>query len=302
MNGTIKRTNSLRSLLTPGAGIVAVGVWDALSARIAERVGYKYVFITGAGISNTHFGLPDLGFVSFKELLDQVYAISDAVNIPFDADADTGFGNAVNVGRTVRLLERAGAKSISIEDQVSPKRCGEFAGKAVISPSEMVQKIKAAVDARVSEDTLIAARTDAMAVEGLDRALERAQLYKEAGADRLSVYAPATVEALTKITATVPGVHSCNMVVDGKTPVFERQQLADMGYAVIAYAGPALGASVKGIRDAFVHLKTHGSSKGFEEHMLGFEERQQILNRDHYYDLQAKYASADDVAKSAAQK
>lgn len=298
----MNKTNSLRSLLKPGAGIVAVGVWDALSARIAEHVGYKYVFITGAGISNAQLGLPDMGFVSFKELLDQVYAIRDAVSIPFDVDADTGFGNAVNVGRTVRLLERAGAPSISLEDQVSPKRCGEFYGKAVISSSEMVQKIKAAVDARASEDTLIGARTDAAGVEGFDRALERAQLYKEAGADRLFVYAPATAEALTKITATVPGIHSCNMVVDGKTPVFERQQLADMGYAVIAYAGPGIGASVKGIRDAFVHLKTYGSSKGFEEHMLGFEERQRILNRDHYYELQARYASDEKDARSARPK
>ncbi|QQN67166.1 oxaloacetate decarboxylase [Bradyrhizobium diazoefficiens] len=293
----MKRANRLR--LTPGAGIVSVGVSDALTARIAEQVGYESVFVTGAGISNTHLGMPDMGFVSFKELLDQVYAIRDAISIPLGVDGDTGFGNAVNVGRTVRLLERAGASSISLEDQVSPKRCGHFAGKAVIPASEMVQKIKAALDARVSPDTLISARTDARAVEGLDRALERAQLYKEAGADTLFVESPISVDELARIPASVPGVHSCNMVIGGKTPVLERQQLADMGYATIAYANAALQASAKAIRDVFIHLKTHGSINGFEDRVLSFEERQKVVDRDHYYDLEARYASDDGDATSA---
>lgn len=279
---------------------MSVGVSDALTARIAEQVGYEAVSITGAGFSNTYFGMPDMGFVSFKELLDLVYAIRDAVGIPLNVDADTGFGNALNVGRTVRLLERAGASIISIEDQVSPKRCGHFAGKAVISAPEMVQKIKAALDARVSADTLICARTDARAVEGMDRALERAQLYKEAGADTLFVEAPTSIEELARIPATVPGVHSCNMVVGGRTPVIERQQLADMGYATIAYANAALQASAKAIRDVFVHLKTHGSIKGFEERVLSFDERQLLVNRDHYYELEARYAVDSGVGTSVA--
>ena len=277
--------------VAPGAGEISVGVSDALTARIAERVGYKSVFVTGAGVTNTHLGLPDMAFLSFKELLDQVYAIRDAVSVSIAVDADTGFGNAINVGRTVRLLERAGADSITIEDQVSPKRCGHFQGKAVISAAEMVQKIKAAVDARKSPKTLIQARTDARATEGLDAALDRARAYQEAGADLLFVEAPLSLEELARIPAEVPGVHTCNMVIGGLTPILERAELARLGFARIGYANAGLQTAAAAVEAVFRHLMDHGSIRGFEGRVLSFAERQGLLNKDHFDELESRYSS-----------
>lgn len=285
---SVKRRNDT---LFYGAGEISVGVYDALTARIAERAGFKSFFITGAGLTNTKLGLPDMGFLSFKELLDTVFAIRDAVECDIAVDADTGFGNPVNVRRTVRELERAGANTIIIEDQVSPKRCGHFVGKAVISKEDMVQKIKAAVDARSEATTLIQARTDARAVEGLDGALDRARAYLEAGADMLFVEAPISLDELARIPKEVPGIHVCNMVIGGKTPILEREQLAGLGFAVIGYANAGLQAAVPAIDAVYRHLLTNGSIAGFEGAMMLFNDRQELLNKQFYDALDERYSS-----------
>ena len=185
-------------LFKPGRGTMMPGAHNALSARIMEAAGFETVLFTGAGFANTYLGVPDMGLTSLKEVVDQVAAISDAIDIPILADGDTGFGNALNARRTVRMMERAGASALLIEDQVYPKRCGHFEDKSVISKSEMVQKLKAAVDARQT-GMLILARTDARAMEGLDAAIDRARAYSEAGADLLFVEAPQSLEELARI-------------------------------------------------------------------------------------------------------
>ena len=203
-----RRLASGRQLLVPGAA-------NALTARIIEDAAFEAVYVTGAGIANTFLGSPDIGLVSLSELRDHVEAIGQAVSLPLIVDADTGFGNPVNVTRTVRTLERAGAAAIQLEDQVNPKKCGHFTGKAVIPLADMVQKIHAAVDARVNDATSIIARTDARAVEGLDRALERAAAYREAGADILFVEAPQSVAELRDVPRRVVAPHIVNIVEGG---------------------------------------------------------------------------------------
>jgi len=215
--------------------------------------------------------------------------VRDAVGIPILADADTGFGNALNARRTVQLLERAGANAIMIEDQTYPKRCGHFEGKDVIPKQEMVSKLKAAVDARVDPELMILARTDARAVEGLESALDRARSYQEAGADFLFVEAPLTKEELLAIPREVPGIHLCNMVVGGKTPLLSREELAGAGYAVICYANAALQASMLAMQEVLGHLHAKGSIAGIEAKLVSFADRQKMLDAAKYQDLEKRY-------------
>jgi len=275
-------------LFTPGRGTMMPGAHNALSARIIEAAGFETVLFTGAGFANTYLGMPDMGLTSLKEVVDQGAAISDATDIPMLADGDTGFGNALNARRTVRMMERAGAAAMLIEDQVYPKRCGHFEDKSVIPKAEMVQKLKAAVDARQS-GMLILARTDARAMEGLDSAIDRANAYREAGADLLFVEAPQTIEELARIPKEVPGRHLCNMVFGGKTPIPSREELAKMGYGVICYANAALQASMLAMQKVMTHLKTHGSLEGTEDSVIAFKERQKFVDYQRYVDLERKY-------------
>jgi 2-methylisocitrate lyase-like PEP mutase family enzyme len=196
------------------------------------------------------------------------------------------------VGHTVRTLERAGANAIMLEDQTFPKRCGHFEGKDVIAADEMVQKIKAAVDARVDDQLMILARTDSRAVEGLQAAIDRARAYQEAGADFLFIEAPLGVEELAAIPREVPGIHVCNLVIGGKTPVLPREELATMGYAVILYANLALQASLLAMHKALQHLHDQGSSLGIEDQLMTFKERQQMVDAAHYDELSARYGTA----------
>jgi 2-methylisocitrate lyase-like PEP mutase family enzyme len=239
-----------------------------------------------------------VGLVSLSELADHTAAIRSATSLPIVVDADTGFGNAVNVVRTVQVLERAGANAIMIEDQTSPKRCGHFDGKDVISRAEMVQKIRAAVDARVDPAMMILARTDARAVEGLESAFERARAYQEAGADFLFIEAPRSIDELAAIPREVPGIHVCNMVIGGKTPVLPREQLADMGYAVIAYANAALQASMLAMQNVLGHLHAHGSIAGAENQMVMFDERQAILGHDRFKQMEMRYVPVESNERS----
>lgn len=282
------RNKLMRSLFTPGRGTLLPGAPNALAARIMESVGFEVVLFTGAGFANSYLGVPDMGLTSVKEVVDQVAAMRDAIDIPILADGDTGFGNALNARRTVRMMERAGANGLLLEDQVFPKRCGHFEDKSVVSKSEMVQKLKAAVDARQT-DMLILARTDARAMEGLDSALDRARAYLEAGADVLFVEAPQSLEELARIPKEVPASHLCNMVYGGKTPIPSQKQLAAMGFAVIAYANAALQASMLAMQNVMRHLREHGSLEGVESAVIPFHDRQKFVDYARYVELEKRY-------------
>ena len=285
------RNERMRELWTPGRGTLLPGAGNALAARIMESVGFEAVLFTGAGFANSYLGVPDMGLTSVKEVVDQLAAMRDAIEIPILADADTGFGNALNVRRTVRMMERAGANAMLIEDQVFPKRCGHFENKQVIAKTEMVKKIQAAVDAR-SSGMLILARTDARAIEGLEGAIDRMRAYQEAGADLLFIEAPVSREELARIPKEVPGRHLCNMVYGGKTPIPSREELSQMGYAVICYANAALQASMLAMHQVMKHLKDHGSLEGVESAVIAFEDRQKFVDYARYCELEKRYTGA----------
>jgi len=282
---------NFRQALTPGAGHVMPGAANALAARVIEATGHSMLMVSGAAVANTYMGVPDIGLVSLSELAGHVGAIRDAVNIPILIDGDTGFGNAISVIHTVRVLERAGANALMLEDQTFPKRCGHFEGKDVISKAEMVQKIKAAVDTRSDDNMMILARTDSRAVEGLEAALDRARAYQEAGADFLFIEAPLSNDELAAIPRELPGIHICNMVVGGKTPLLSRQELAALGYSVIVYANVALQASMMAMQRTLQHLHDQGSIAGVEDQLMMFKERQQMVGAEHFNALAQRYGT-----------
>src|SRR5258705_934227 len=223
-------TLRLKALFASRSAAILPGTPNALFARVIAAHGFPAVYVTGAGIANMSLGVPDIGLVTLTELTDHVAAIADAVDVPILADADTGFGNPINVGRTVRLLERAGAAGIQLEDQVFPKKCGHFSGKQVIPAAEMVQKIKAAVDARTDRNLQIVARTDARAIEGLDAAIARAQAFAEAGADVTFVEAPLDAAEMARIARDISVPQIANMVFGGLTPQLAQSELAQLEY------------------------------------------------------------------------
>ena len=293
MTDTSDRTcnRRFREILQRREAILLPGVANALAARVIEDIGFKAIYVSGAGVTNTYLGVPDIGLISVTELADHVAAIRDAVALPLIVDADTGFGNAVNVARTVAVLERAGANAIQLEDQDFPKRCGHFAGKHVIPRAEMVQKIRAAVDARNDRDFAIMARTDAIAVHGFDDAIERAQAYIEAGADITFVEAPRTEAQMREIPKRLKVPQLVNIVAGGLTPMIGFDTLAGMGFTLILYANAALQASVAGMQKVLGHLHAHGSLDGIMPQLAGFEERQRLVSKPHYDALEKKYSS-----------
>ena len=259
--------------------VMAAGVYDPLTALIAERAGFEALYVSGAGIAYTRLGRPDIGLVSMSEVVQTVAVIRDRVGVPLIVDADTGYGNALNVQRTVRLLERAGANAIQIEDQDFPKRCGHLDNKSVIPAPEMAGKIKAAVDARASPETLIIARTDAIAVEGFDQAMARAALFCEAGADVLFIEAPRQREELSRIGArfgkSIPLL--ANMVEGGKTPILPAHELETLGFAVVIFAAGVVRAQAKTAEEFYASLKAHGSTQPFRERMFDLDGLNQLL-------------------------
>ena len=281
----------LRDMLQRREAVLLPGVANALAARVIEDIGFKAIYVSGAGITNTYLGVPDIGLISVTELADNVAAIRDAVALPLIVDADTGFGNAINVGRTVKVLERAGANAIQLEDQDFPKRCGHFSGKHVIPAVEMVQKIHAAVDARHDRDFAIMARTDAIAVHGFEDAIERAQAYIEAGADITFVEAPRSEEQMREIPKLLKVPQLVNIVAGGLTPMIEFDTLAGMGFTLILYANAALQASVAGMQKVLGHLHARGTLDGIMPQLAGFDERQRLVSKPHYDALEKKYSS-----------
>ena len=271
-------------------------------ARIVDQLGYEAVYVTGAGISNMHLGAPDVGLTTVTEVAEITAAIADATDLPLIVDADTGFGNSVNVVRTVRLLERAGACGIQLEDQVFPKRCGHFSGKEVISTDQMVQKIKAAVDTRRDGDLQIIARTDARAVESMESALERAQAYIEAGADATFVEAPTSLAELRLIPASLSVPQFANIVHGGKTPEPGHKALAEMGFSIVLYANAALQAAIHGAHNALQILKEDGRLDRAAPGLTGFDERQRVVGKHDWDALEDRYrikASAADFSGAA---
>ena len=281
---------ALRDKLQERRGLLVPGAANALAARIIEDLGFEAVYVSGAGITNTFWGMPDLGFVSLTEMAQHTATIREAVNVPIVVDADTGFGNALNVRHTVRVLERAGADAIQLEDQTMPKRCGHFDNKSVISTEEMVGKVKAAVDARSSRDLLIIARSDALAVEGFDATVERVQRYIEAGADVTFVEAPQDTEEIRKIPQLLSVPQVVNIVVGGKTPVVGQEELAAMRYGLVLYANVALQGAIAGMQTALKQLKATGRVDGASSAIASFAERQRLVKKALFDDLDRKYS------------
>ena len=292
MNGSERPMGNpgrLKDLLARRAAVTVPGAANALFARVVEDLGFEAVYITGAGIANMRLGVPDIGLTTMTEVNDTVAAIADAVAIPLIVDADTGYGNAVNMVRTVRAFERAGAAGIQIEDQVFPKKCGHFAGKHVIETQEMVQKIKAAVDARHDQSLQIIARTDARAIEGLDRALDRAHAYIAAGADVTFVEAPTGLEELARIAKELSVPQVANIVFGGKTPDPGREKLTELGFAIVLYANAVLQAALKAAYDVLGVLKVEGSLTSVGDRFASFDERQRSVAKDMWDAHEARY-------------
>ena len=259
--------------------VLAPGIYDALTGLIAAKAGAKAVYLSGASIAYTRFGRSDIGLVSVSEVHDTLAAITDRIDIPVIVDADTGFGNALNVQRTVRQFERVGASAIQLEDQSFPKRCGHLAGKTLVSKNEMVGKIKASLDTRKNENTLIVARTDARAVEGLDAALDRAAAYRDAGADILFIEAPQSLEEMKNITATfgdeLPLL--ANMVEGGKTPISSVNELKDIGYHLAIFPGGAVRAIAHHLNAYYSGLLRDGNNKKFSQKMYDFDGLNEVI-------------------------
>jgi 2-methylisocitrate lyase-like PEP mutase family enzyme len=282
-----------------GGPLILPGAPDALTARVIESLGFEAVYITGAGVTNARLGVPDLGLISLTELADAVEGVREAVSIPIVVDADTGFGGPLNVRRTVHVLERRGANAIQLEDQTFPKRCGHFAGKEVIPAAEMVAKLHAALDARADDGLLIVARTDARQLLGLEAALERAELYREAGADVIFVEAPQSAEELAEIGRRINAPLLVNMVEGGATPPLPASGLSALGFTVVLYANAALRGAVHGMQVVLSHLRETGSTAGALEQMVGWEQRQALVGKPFFDELGDRYATPDPRAEAA---
>ena len=281
----------LKALVNARRGVLVPGAFNALSARVIEDLGFEAIYVTGAGVTNMWFGLPDQGFMGLHEIAEHTARIRDAVNLPLIVDADTGFGNALNVRHAVRVLERAGADCIQLEDQVAPKRCGHFSGKEVISTAEAVAKIKAAVDARHDENLLILARTDACAVHGFEAALERAQLFSEAGADILFVEAVTTEAEIRSLPQRLAAPQLMNMVIGGKTPIFGTEELGELGYGLVLYANAALQGAVAGMQKALGVLRDTRRLDEDPALVASFAERQRLVRKPEMDALEQRYTT-----------
>ena len=285
---------AFRARLQTGLALLMPGAANALAARVIADQGFEAIYLSGAGLSNTYLGMPDLGFISLPEIAQHTATIRDATELPIVVDADTGFGNALNVRHTVRTLERAGASAIQLEDQVSPKRCGHFAGKEVVSLEEARSRIKAAVDARQDSNFLIVARTDARATLGFSAAMERAAAFVEDGADITFVEAPESLEELRAIPAGLPGTPQLvNVVIGGKTPVLGFAELAAMGFGLVLYANAALQGAIYGMQAALSRLREDGRLDESGP-VASFKERQRLVNKPEFDALERRYRSTQD--------
>ena len=290
----MKKTTRLRHLLARPGIVVAPGAHDASTAKIIEQTGgFQAVYMTGSGAAMSILGEPDIGLLTMTEMVTHAHNMASAVDLPVIADADTGYGNALNVLRTVKEYESAGVAGIHIEDQVAPKKCGHFEGKLVISQNEMVGKIKAALDARTDPDFVIIARTDSRAVLGLDTAIQRALAYAEAGADVIFVEAPQSLEELQIIARSIKVPLLVNMDEGTKTPLLTVQELEKMGYKIVIFPRSAPCAAAKIIQELMQLLKQTGTTKGFSDRIVTFEGRNLITGLAKYRELEKKYLAKE---------
>ncbi len=279
----------LKDMVAARRGVLVPGAFNALSAKVIEDLGFEAIYVTGAGVTNMWLGLPDQGFMGLAEIADHTARIRDTVSVPLLVDADTGFGNALNVYNTVRTLERAGADCIQLEDQVAPKRCGHFNGKEVVSTEEAVSKIKAAVDARRDPNLLIMARTDAAATHGFEAAVERAQRFAEAGADILFVEAVTSAEEIRALPKRLATPQLMNMVIGGKTPIFDAEQLGALGYGIVLYANAALQGAVAGMQKTLTVLRDKKSVQEASGLVATFAERQRLVGKPAWDALEKRF-------------
>jgi 2-methylisocitrate lyase-like PEP mutase family enzyme len=282
---------TFREMLETQRGVLLPGAPNALAARIIADLGFKAVYLTGAGLTNMHLGLPDLGFMDLTQVVEHTMAIRGVVDLPLIVDADTGFGNALSVAHTVKTLEQAGASAIQLEDQSTPKRCGHFAGKDLITAEEMVNKVKAAVDSR-RNGLVIIARTDACAVEGFEAAIDRASRYIDAGADMTFVEAPENVADLKQVPKRLSAPQMLNMVLGGKTPIVDDKAAAEMGFSLVLYANAALQGAVQGMQTALRVLRDKGVLDEGGGLIASFAERQRLVDKPRFDEMERRYAHA----------
>ena len=280
---------TLKALVNARRGAIVPGAFNALSARVIEDLGFEAIYVTGAGVTNMNLGLPDQGFMGLAEIAEATSRIRDAVGLPVLVDMDTGFGNALNTYHSVRILERAGADCIQLEDQVAPKRCGHFSGKEVIATEEAVSKIKAAVDARTDPDFLIMARTDAAATHGFEAAVERAMRFAEAGADILFVEAVTREEEIRALPKRLGPPQLMNMVIGGRTPIFGAEELGQLGYGIVLYANAALQGALAGMQKALTVLRDTRRIDEDPDLVAPFAERQRLVGKPAWDALEKKY-------------
>jgi 2-methylisocitrate lyase-like PEP mutase family enzyme len=284
----VKASTRLRTLLASGDVIVAPGVWDGLSARLVARAGFPAVYATGGGIARS-MGYPDLGLLSLSEIVDRLANIVEHAGVPVIADADTGYGNALNTQRAVREFERAGVAALHLEDQTFPKRCGHYDDKSVVPAAEMAHKLRAARDAIGDPDLVLIARTDALAIEGLDAAIERAQVYATAGADVIFVEAPSSIEQIEAIARRVPQPKLMNMFQGGKTPLVPVARLEALGYQIVIIPSDLQRAAIRAMDDVLAAIARDGSSAALAERMVSFKEREGVVDTAGWLARDVKY-------------
>jgi 2-methylisocitrate lyase-like PEP mutase family enzyme len=282
---------TLRRKVAEKRGLLVPGAFNAMSARVIADLGFEAVYLSGAGLTNMYYGLPDLAFMGLRDVAEHTARIRDVVDLPLIVDIDTGFGNALNVRQTMRALERAGADAVQLEDQVFPKRCGHFSGKSVAPVEEMLAKIAAAADARTDPDFLIIARTDSRAVHGFEHAVERARRFAEAGADILFVEATESLDEVRRLPAMFELPQLINLVVGGKTPILGAEELGRLGYGVVLYANAALQGAVLGMQRALGALRDAGRLDEGAGLVAPFAERQRLVDKPLFDELERKYAS-----------
>ena len=283
-------TNSLRSTLAASGALVCPGVYDGISARIADRLGFRALYLTGYGAVASSLGLPDAGLASYAEMLGRVSMIAATITVPLIADADTGYGGLLNVERTVRGYERAGAAAVQLEDQAFPKKCGHTEGRIVIPVEEAVRKIEVAAATRDSSDFLIVARTDARTAHGLDEALRRADRYLAAGADILFIESPEGVEELRRIGERFRGSHLlANMVEGGRTPYLSIEELQALGFKIGLFPATGFLAAAAALQVAYAHLKSHGSAADAPTALLPFAEMNELMGFPDVYSFERKW-------------
>ncbi len=288
MNQRIK----LREMLNAPELLVAPGAHDALTAKIIESVGFQAVYMTGYGQAASHLGQPDVGLLTMTEMVQRAANFVEAVNVPVIADADTGFGNAMNVQRTVREYEKAGVAAIQLEDQVAPKKCGHMKGREVVSKEEMVGKIKAAVDARRDENLVIIARTDARTNYGIEEAIARGLAYQEAGADIIFIESVESKEEMIMVNEAISKPTLANMVEGGRTPLLVNAELEKIGYNIVIYPTASVYVTTKAMLDLMEHLKAENTSAGYIENMIPFAEFNNIIGLPKIREIEAKYAES----------